>query len=45
MLKGDCDGVGIARAHDLHPDTVTSWKWEFLEKGQVVFGEDTELTT
>jgi len=27
VLKGDRDAVQIARAHDLHPTTVSRWKW------------------
>ena len=35
----------IARAHDLHPTTVSRWKREFLENGPAVFGKDTTLCT
>jgi transposase len=38
VLKGDRDAVEIARAHDLHPTTVSRWKREFLENGPEVFG-------
>ena len=41
VLKGDRDAVKIARAHDLHPTTVSRWKREFLENGAAVFGKDT----
>jgi len=43
VLKGDQDAVGIARAHDLHPTTVSRWKREFLENGAAVFGKDTAV--
>jgi len=45
VLKGDRDAVEIARAHDLHPTTVSRWKREFLENGPAVFGKDTTLLT
>jgi transposase len=43
VLKGDRDSVEIARAHDLHPTTVSRWKREFLENGPAVFGKDSTL--
>ena len=43
VLKGDRDAVEIARAHDLHPTTVSRWKREFLKNGPAVFGKDTTL--
>ena len=43
VLKGDRDVVEIARAHDLHPTTVSRWKREFLANGPAVFGKDTTL--
>ena len=43
VLKGDRDAVEIARAHDLHPTTVSRWKREFLENGPAVFGKDSTL--
>jgi transposase-like protein len=45
VLKGDRDAVEIARAHDLHPMTVSRWKREFLENGPAVFGKDTTLSS
>jgi len=43
VLKGDRDAVEVARAHDLHPTTVSRWKREFLENGPAVFGKDSTL--
>jgi transposase-like protein len=43
VLKGDRDAVEIARAHGLHPTTVSRWKREFLENGPAVFGKDSTL--
>ena len=45
VLKGDRDAVEIARAHDLHPMTVSRWKHEFLENGPAVFGKDTTVAS
>jgi transposase len=45
VLKGDRDAVEIARAHDLHPTTVSRWKREFLDNEPAVFGKDTTLLT
>lgn len=39
-IKGDRKNVGIARAYDLHPTTVSNWKSEFMEKGPKLFGKD-----
>ncbi|MCD5416978.1 hypothetical protein LR021_01185 [Candidatus Bipolaricaulota bacterium] len=44
VLKGDREAVGIARAYNIHPVTVTRWKQEFLEKGPEIFGKDTTVT-
>jgi transposase-like protein len=43
MLSGERDAVEIARAHNLHPTTLSRWKQEFLENGPAVFGKDTTL--
>jgi transposase-like protein len=43
VLRGDRDAVEVARAHELHPTTVSRWKREFLENGAAVFGKDTVL--
>ena len=43
VLKGDREAVGIARAYNIHPVTVTRWKQEFLEKGPEIFGKDTTV--
>lgn len=31
----------LARKHDLHPNQISSWKKEFLQKGADVFGKET----
>jgi transposase len=43
VLGGDRDAVVIARAHDLHPTTVSRWKRKFLENEPEVFGKGTTL--
>ena len=43
VVKGDRDAVEIARAHDLHPTTVSRWKREFLENGPGLFDKETAL--
>lgn len=45
VLRGDRDAVQIARAHDLHPTTVSRWKREFLENGPEVFGRSGTVAT
>lgn len=31
----------LARKHELHPNQISSWKKEFLQKGADVFGKET----
>ena len=37
-IKGDRKNVEIARAYDIHPTTLSTWKSEFMDKGPEVFG-------
>ena len=39
-LEGDKKQVGVARAYDIHPVTLSEWKSEFLEKGSGVSGNN-----
>ncbi len=43
VLQGDREAAEVARAYDIHPNTVSRWKQEFLKKGQEMFGEDKEV--
>ena len=40
VLTGDKSQAQVARAYEVHPNTVGTWKETFLEKGPEVFAKD-----
>ncbi len=45
LLQGDKTQVEVARAYDIHPVTLATWKKEFLEKGPELFGKNETVAT
>lgn len=43
VLRSDKTEAEVARAYDVHPNTVNRWKEEFLENASDVFGGDEQL--
>lgn len=43
VLSTDKTQAEVARAYDVHPVTVSTWKKEFMENGAEVFGSDEEI--
>lgn len=43
VLRSDQTEAEVARAYDVHPNTVNRWKEEFLENASDVFGGDEQL--
>ena len=43
VLQSDKAEAEIARAYDVHPNTVNRWKEEFVENMASVFGGDEEI--
>lgn len=43
VLQSDRTAAEVARAYDVHPNTVHRWKEEFLEHASDVFGGDEQL--
>jgi transposase-like protein len=40
VLTGDRSVAQVAKAYNIHPNTVSAWKRAFLDKGAEVFGQD-----
>lgn len=40
VLSGDKSTAQVAKAYNIHPNTVAAWKREFIEKGPELFGQD-----
>ena len=40
MLTGDKTVGQVAKAYDVHPNSVSAWKRTFLEKGSELFARD-----
>jgi len=43
VLRSDQTEAEVARAYDVHPNTVNRWKEEFLDNASDVFGGDEQL--
>lgn len=43
VLQSDKTEAEVARAYDVHPNTVNRWKEEFLANASDVFGGDDQL--
>lgn len=43
VLRSDQTEAEVARAYDVHPNTVNRWKEEFLDNAADVFGGDEQL--
>ena len=41
-LKGDKTLAEMAQQYDIHPNQITDWKTQLLERSSVVFGEKPE---
>lgn len=42
VLKGDKTLAELARHFDIHPNQITDWKTQLLERSSVVFGDKAE---
>lgn len=40
VLTGGKSTAQVAKAYDIHPNTINTWKRTFLEKGVEVFGQE-----
>jgi transposase-like protein len=40
VLSGDKSMAQVAKAYNIHPNTVRNWKKEFVEKGPELFGQE-----
>jgi len=39
-VKGDKTLAELAQQFDVHPNLITQWRWQLLEKAAAVFGQD-----
>jgi transposase len=39
-MRGDKTLAGLARMHDVHPNQITDWKHQLLERAANVFGAE-----
>ncbi|MFO7741035.1 MAG: transposase, partial [Anaerolineae bacterium] len=44
VLAGDKSQAQVAKAYGVHPNTVSSWKSIFMEKGPEVFARDSVVS-
>ena len=40
VLTGNKSKAQVAKAYNIHPNTVGTWKKEFMEKGPELFGQE-----
>lgn len=40
LLQGDKTPAQVAKAYNVHPNTVTNWKQTFLENGSEIFAKN-----